>query len=180
MAAYDPQQQPNPPTPGSASCLSAPALLDRLDEEINRAERLGTPLSCLLVVIGDADELSYAHGSAFVEEALAFIAEALAGELRRFDRIGRPSEEELMLVLPGADAPQGEIAARRVLGRLRAIKIDSEGARRPLRMVVGLATWLKDVTAEQMLAEARAAVQREHLMGPSMTIAGSPPRDVPS
>ena len=164
--------------------MSAPALIERLDEEINRAERLGTPLSCLLVVIGNADELSYAHGSAFVEEALTFIASALAGELRRFDRIGRPGEEELMLVLPGADAPRGEIAARRVLGRLRAIKIESEGVRRPLRMVVGLATWMKDVSADELLAEARAAVQREHLAGASMRLTGSPPaplgRDVPS
>ena len=184
MAANDPHQHPHPQAPGSLSCLSAPALMERLDEEINRAERLGTPLSCLLVAIGDADELSYAHGSAFVDEALGFIADALAGELRRFDRIGRPSDEELLLVLPGADAPQGEIAARRVLGRLRAIKIESEGERRPLRMVVGLATWLKDLNAEEMLAEARAAVRREHLAGPSMRIAGppSPPigRDIPS
>ena len=184
MAASDPHQHPPPPAPGSSSCLSAPALIERLDEEINRAERLGTPLSCLLVVIGNADELSYAHGSAFVEEALTFIASALAGELRRFDRIGRPGEEELMLVLPGADAPRGEIAARRVLGRLRAIKIESEGARRPLRMVVGLATWMKDVSADELLAEARAAVRREHLAGPSMRLADSPPsplgRDVPS
>ena len=184
MAASDPHQHPHPPAPGSSSCLSAPALIERLDEEINRAERLGTPLSCLLVVIGNADELSYAHGSAFVEEALTFIASALAGELRRFDRIGRPGEEELMLVLPGADAPRGEIAARRVLGRLRAIKIESEGARRPLRMVVGLATWMKDVNADELLAEARAAVQREHLAGASMRLTGSPPaplgRDVPS
>ena len=89
-----------------------------------------------------------------------------------------------MLVLPGADAPRGEIAARRVLGRLRAIKIESEGVRRPLRMVVGLATWMKDVSADELLAEARAAVQREHLAGASMRLTGSPPaplgRDVPS
>ena len=163
MAANDPHQHPHPQAPGSTSCLSAAALMERLEEEINRSERLGTPLSCLLVVIGDAAELSYTHGSPFVEEALAFIAEALAGELRRFDRIGRPSEDELLLVLPGDDAPQGEIAARRLLGRLRAIKVESEGVRRPLQMVVGLATWMKDVTAEELLAEARAAIQREHL-----------------
>ena len=47
---------------GAIVCLSAAALAERIEEEINRAGRHGTPLSCLLVVIENLDELTRAHG----------------------------------------------------------------------------------------------------------------------
>jgi diguanylate cyclase (GGDEF)-like protein len=142
-------------------CLSAAALADRLEEEINRAGRHGTPLSCLLVAIEDLAELSARHGHELPEQALAYAGPALLRELRRFDRVGRPSDTELLVVLPGADGPRGEIVAKRVIDRLRAIKIETDGVRRPLRVSVGLAAWREDLDGEQLLAHTRAAVQQE-------------------
>ena len=88
--------------------------------------------------------------------------EALRHELRRFDRVGRPSEGELAVLLPGADGPRGEIVARRALQRLRAIKVEAGGQRRPLRVSVGMAAWQGDVDGEQLLAQTRAAARREN------------------
>jgi diguanylate cyclase (GGDEF)-like protein len=137
-------------------------LAERLEEEINRAGRHDTPLSCLLVVIENLDELAKAHGSELSEQTLVYVGEALRRELRRFDRVGRPSEGELVVLLPGADGPRGEIVARRALGRLRAIKVEVDGERQPLRISVGLAAWREDVGAEELLAQTRAAAHREH------------------
>jgi diguanylate cyclase (GGDEF)-like protein len=160
MAASDPHPRSTPPTPGRLTCLSAPELEERLEEEINRAERHGTALSCLLVAIDNLEELSREHGSELPEQTLAYVGPALRRELRRFDRIGRPGDGELLLVLPGADGPRGEIVARRVLERLRAIKVEADGQRRPLRVSVGLAAWRKDSSGEDLLARTRAAAQR--------------------
>ncbi|MFI5010701.1 MAG: GGDEF domain-containing protein [Solirubrobacterales bacterium] len=131
-----------------------------MEEEINRAGRHGTPLSFLLVVIDNLEELSRDHGSELPEQVLAYVAKALPRQLRRFDRIGMPSEGELLVVLPGADGPRGEIVARRVLDRMRTIKVEAEGARQPLRVSVGLAVWQEDLGSEEMLARTRAAAQR--------------------
>jgi diguanylate cyclase (GGDEF)-like protein len=168
MAASDPHRHVDPPSQegrqGSErqiDCLSAAALEDRLEEEINRAGRHGTPLSCLLVAIEDLTELALRHGRELPEQALAYAGPALLRELRRFDRVGRPSDTELLVVLPGADGPRGEIVARRLIDRLRAIKIETGGVRRPLRVSVGLAAWRKDLSGEQLLAQTRAAAQRE-------------------
>ncbi len=168
MAASDPNRRVDSPSQGDrqgvgerVDCLSADALEDRLEEEINRAGRHGTPLSCLLVAIDDLKELSLRHGHELPEQALAYAGPALLRELRRFDRVGRPSDTELLVVLPGADGPRGEIVARRVIDRLRAIKIEAGGVRRPLRVSVGLAAWHEDLSGEQLLAQTRAAVQRE-------------------
>jgi diguanylate cyclase (GGDEF)-like protein len=160
MAASDPNLSPDPHVEGQPAVLSAPALQRRLEEEINRATRHGTSLSCLLVTIGNLDELSREHGGDLPEQTLAYVAAALQRQQRRFDRIGRPSERELLVVLPGADGPRGEIVARRVLDRLRTIKVEADGARRPLRISVGLAAWREDLSGEDLLAHARAAARR--------------------
>jgi diguanylate cyclase len=146
----------------SIVCLSAAALEERLEEEINRAGRHGTPLSCLLVVIEDLGELRRAHGGELSEQTLVYVGEALRRELRRFDRVGRPNEGELAVLLPGADGPRGEIVARRALTRLRAIKVEAGGTRRPLRVSVGLAALQQDAGGAELLARARAAAHREH------------------
>jgi diguanylate cyclase (GGDEF)-like protein len=160
MAASNSNPRSNPLPPEQIVCLSAPALRARMEEEINRAGRHGIPLSFLLVVIDNLEELSRDHGSELPEQTLAYIAKALPRQLRRFDRIGMPSEGELLVVLPGADSPRSEIVARRVLERIRTIKVEAEGTRQPLRISVGLATWQEDLGSEDMLARSRAAAQR--------------------
>jgi diguanylate cyclase (GGDEF)-like protein len=175
MAANDPNQSPEAPVEGRAASLSAEALRERLEEEINRAARHGTELSCLLVTIGNLDELSREHGSELAERTLAYVSSALWRQLRRFDRIGQPSPNELLVVLPGADGPRGEVVARRVLERLRTIKVEAEGTRRPLRISVGLAAWREDLSADDLLASTRAAAQRGHVHDPTGLATASPP-----
>jgi diguanylate cyclase (GGDEF)-like protein len=157
MAAMDDNPSTNPPAPDREAWLGVAALDERLDEEIKRAERHGTHLSCLLVVVENLDELAGEHGEELREQTLEYVAKALSGELRRFDRIGRPSGQELLVVLPGADGPRGEMVARRVLDRLRAIKVEAHGSRRALRVSVGLSAWQDGGAADELLLRARAA-----------------------
>ena len=159
MAASDFQNSTRAPQ-GPHECLSSAELAARLDEEVNRAGRHRTPLSCLLVRLDDVETLVRTHGEALPTEALAYLGAALGRELRRFDRIGRTDDDELVVVLPGADEPRGEIVARRALGRLHAIKIEVEGQRHPLRISVGIAAWREGLTADQLLAQTRSAAGR--------------------
>jgi diguanylate cyclase (GGDEF)-like protein len=161
MAASDRDPSTAPAPAGWPACLSAEALARRLDEEINRAGRQGTPLACLLVTIGNLEELSREHGSELAERTLSYAEGALRRQLRAFDRIGRPSTSELLVVLPGADGPRGETVARRALARLRTIKIEADGQRRPLRVSVGLADWREGLSSEELIAQTRAAARAE-------------------
>jgi diguanylate cyclase (GGDEF)-like protein len=161
MAASD-TTEPDPQLQGAEQLdsISAVELQQRLREEINRAGRHGTQLACLLVTIGNLEELSRVHGSDLNERTLAYVGSALRRQLRDFDRIGRPSERELFVILPGADGPHAEAVARRVLERLRTIKIEADGKRRPLRVSVGLAAWRRGVSDQELLAQTRAAAMR--------------------
>jgi diguanylate cyclase (GGDEF)-like protein len=141
---------------------------ERLQEEIGRAERYGTRLSCLLVVVDNLEQMAREHGGELREQAIDYVASALRRELRRFDRVGHVGHEgteeqdlgrDLLIVLPGADGPRGEIVARRALERLHTIKIEADGTRQPLEISVGLAAWKGDASAEAMVGRARAALR---------------------
>jgi diguanylate cyclase (GGDEF)-like protein len=176
MAASDHDTSFDRPAAGAIVCLSPAALHERLAEEINRAARHDTSLSCLLVTIGNLDELIREHGAELAEQTLAYIARAIGSQVRDFDRIGRPSAGELVLLLPGADGPRGEIVARRALQRLRTIKVEADGARRPLSVSVGLAAWEPDLSGEDLLERAREAARRGYGNGNSGSqLSGSSP-----
>jgi len=174
---YDEPQTAERPIADRAALLPAAATAERLEEEINRAARHGTPLSCLLVTVGNLRELAREHGEELLGQTLAYIGRALASQLRSFDRIGRPTEHELVVMLPGAD---GELVARRALARLRTIKVEAEGQRQPLEISIGLATWRAEESAEELVERARAASRRpdgepEALSSPSPPALGRPP-----
>ncbi len=159
MAASDPHQRTQPLPPGVNDYLSPAALLRRVDEEIGRVERYGAGLSCLLVAMEDFGESEAEHGAELQEQLLAYVATTLTRELRRFDRVGRPSERELLIVLPGADAKHGETVARRVLERLRTIKVEAGGVRRVPNVSVGLSTWREPDDAAELLRRTSAAAR---------------------
>jgi diguanylate cyclase (GGDEF)-like protein len=160
MAASDSSTPSFPPAPpGAFDWPRQSELEERLGEEIGRSERHGTQLSCLLVVVENLEQMAGEHGGELREQTIAYIAGALRQELRRFDRVGMPSDRELLIVLPGADGPRGEIVARRVLDRLRAIKVEARGQRQALRISVGLSAWRPQATPALMLERARAAAE---------------------
>lgn len=175
MAASDSHQTSERPAEGRVAFLPAAALMDRLDEEINRAVRHGTALSCLLVTISNFDELAREYGSELTDQMLSYLGSVLRPQLRHFDRVGRPSDTELLLVLPGADGARGEMVARRVLDRLRTIKIEADGTRQPLRIGLGLAAWQADQSSSELLESTRAAARRGGAAASLALARSSPP-----
>jgi diguanylate cyclase (GGDEF)-like protein len=157
MAASD---SPNP-TSDHNETLSSAELAVRLEEEVGRASRHHTALSCLLVSLDEVDQLARAHGESMPVQALSYLADALSRQLRCFDRVGIAAAGELLVLLPGADEQRGEIVARRALARLHSIKIEVDGRRHSLRVSMGIAAWREGVTGEQLLSQTRMAAQRQ-------------------
>lgn len=140
-------------------CLSSEELHERIEEEVARATRYGGELSCLLMRLDHYRQIAEDHGAELAERALMHAGETLCAQLRSFDRVGRPRQDELVIVLPGAADTGGEAVARRALGRLRAIKIEVDQMRQPLCVSVGIATWQAPWSAGTLLEEARAAAE---------------------
>ncbi|HEY2398220.1 MAG TPA: diguanylate cyclase [Solirubrobacteraceae bacterium] len=164
MAASEHHQSAEPQQRAEVACLSFGALQERLEEEINRARRHDTQLSCLLLRIDTVEELSQMGqqgepGDGLPAQTISYVGGALRRELRSFDRIGRLSDSELLIALPGADGQRAEAVGRRVLDRLRTIKVEADGTRRPLGFSVGLAAWHGRLSGDDLLARTRAAMR---------------------
>ena len=84
---------------------AAAELDERLEEEIGRAERHGTPLSCLLVVVENLEELAREHGGELREQTLATSRGRCAASCAASTASAMPSERELLIVLPGRRRP---------------------------------------------------------------------------
>jgi GGDEF domain-containing protein len=157
MAASD-TQIPDPPS--SRGPVPADVLVERVEEEIARAERQHTRLSCLLVGVEDLKAIEQTHGKLLSQQAVAYMGLVLRRELRRYDRVGPTSEHDYLVVLPGVDSARGEIVARRALERLRAIKVEEHDGCRTLGVIAGIATWREGQTAQELLAQAKTAAGR--------------------
>lgn len=160
MAASDHHQRSHSAPAGAEDASAPEALGERLREEIARAERHRTGLSCLLVALEDFAALAPEQGGELREQTIEYIEGALRRELRCYDRVGRTANGEVLVLLPGADSPRAEMVARRALARLRSIKVESGGARTPIQVSVGLSAWQEGVDARELVARARAALRR--------------------
>ena len=105
------------------------AMRRRLDEEIGRAARTGSPLSCLLIDLDDFKLVNDHHGHQAGDAMLREVVQALVGEFRAFDRVARYGGDEFVVILPNAD-----LRERRRRGHARArAAAGASRARRPRR-----------------------------------------------
>jgi diguanylate cyclase (GGDEF)-like protein len=157
----------------------------RLEDELERAERYGRPLSLVLVDVDDLGAINDRWGRAVGDLVLRQVAATLKSGARAVDRVGRWAGGTFALVLPET-APgvaygmverlRTDILARRIL----TPPSSSEPSMPPrLRLTVscGLASTVKDGTShpQSLIARADAALARAKQAGRNRTVHdGSP------
>jgi diguanylate cyclase (GGDEF)-like protein len=115
------------------------AFLDRLEAEVRRARRHGTPLTC---VMADMDRLKPVNdelGHAAGDRAIAAVADVLRTELRASDLGARYGGDEFVLLLPHTTAAEGMVLAGRICARLADAHVEVAGRRLALRASFGVA-----------------------------------------
>jgi diguanylate cyclase (GGDEF)-like protein len=85
---------------GMTGLLRREAILEHLDQELERARRYGRPLSVAMADLDHFKAVNDRHGHLAGDALLRQAAQAIAAELRRIDRVGRYGGEEFLLVLP--------------------------------------------------------------------------------
>src|SRR5436190_14968131 len=136
-----------------AGCMNHRAMRRRLDEEIVRAARTGSPLSCLLIDLDDFKLVNDHHGHQAGDAVLREVVHALVGEFRAFDRVARYGGDEFVVILPNADLRSAAAAAARALERLLAVPLGEAGVpgsgRDGISASIGVAEWHAPMSTDE-------------------------------
>jgi len=160
-------------TDAVAGCMNHRAMRRRLDEEIGRATRAGTPLSCMLIDLDDFKLVNDRHGHQAGDAMLREVVHALVGEFRAFDRVARYGGDEFVVILPNADLRSAAAAATRALERLLAVPSldDAPG----ISASIGVAQWRAPMTTDDLLQACDVALMRSKREGKGRVTRASEP-----
>jgi diguanylate cyclase (GGDEF)-like protein len=92
----------------------------RLNEEIQRADRFGQPLSVAMLDVDGFKELNDQFGHDCGDQTLKGIADTIRGQLRSVDILARYGGDEFVVLLPGTGAEGALRTAERIRSRVAA------------------------------------------------------------
>jgi diguanylate cyclase (GGDEF)-like protein len=132
------------------------------DEEIDRANRYGTPFSVILLDIDHFKHVNDCHGHAVGDSVLRQFATLLRDNVRSVDKVGRLGGEEFLIILPEIDSQQAQVAAFTLQQRIRQFDFDTV-----LRKTAsfGITHFCGDEAPQSMLDRADRALYRAKASG---------------
>lgn len=137
--------------------LSRRAVLEALDEEVERAKRHGDGLACLMLDLDGFKAINDSYGHQFGDQALRRIARAIAELCRAYDHLGRYGGEEFLLILPETRLDGAVAFAERVRLAVAATALDENGE--CITISIGVTERLgDDVSSDTLIAEADRAL----------------------
>lgn len=117
------------------------ALSDKIVQEMERAERYGTVLTCLMVDIDEFKRINDEHGHLTGDRVLRSLANLLKREQRAVDVLARYGGEEFTLLLPETGPTGARIFAERIIRRVAAHDFGEAGRPVHVTISIGVATY---------------------------------------
>ena len=147
--------------------LNRRAMLQRCEDELERAQRYGNGPSIMMVDLDNFKAVNDTRGHQHGDAVLVHFAERTRQVLRRADRLGRYGGEEFLVLLPGADAQAALGVAQRIHATL------ASGHPLDCKVSIGLTSWTgPQETLDAMLSRADAALYRAKEEGRNRTVVG--------
>jgi diguanylate cyclase (GGDEF)-like protein len=141
-------------------------LFPRLVEEMERAGRSGSDVSLLYMDLDHFKRVNDAHGHAVGDAVLRMFADRVRKAVRRVDVLVRRGGEEFVLIMPQTGVTQAHATGNRIQQTLTAEPFDIEGGPSvPQTVSVGVATWDKHETPEQLERRADLAMYEAKRLG---------------
>jgi diguanylate cyclase (GGDEF)-like protein len=143
----------------------------RIEEEIERAKRYGTPFSVVMMDVDDFKKLNDTHGHLVGDRVLRAVAGLVRGQMRGVDTAARYGGEEIAIILPRTEM----VAAYNQAERIRAaiadhrITVDGTGDSQIIGVTAsfGIAAYPESEanTAEELVRRADRALYRAKKTG---------------
>jgi diguanylate cyclase (GGDEF)-like protein len=146
-------------------------LIDALEREIARAERIGKPLSVARVDLDWLALINEAHGQIAGDVALRRFTAAASAALRDVDVLGRYGGKEFIAIMPDTDVKGAVIAAERLRAAVAREPIPEVGGRKHLSCTLGIAEHRKGENTRLLIGRAEAGLSYAKAAGRDRVVA---------
>ena len=113
-------------------------LESRLEQEVSRAQRDASWLSCLMLDVDHFKQVNDRYGHPAGDAVLRELARTLQAGVRNFDTVARYGGEEFAVILPGADLKGACVAAEGLRQAVGALRIRVDGLPRPIAVTISV------------------------------------------
>jgi diguanylate cyclase (GGDEF)-like protein len=154
------------------------AILARLHELINLANRYKEDFSLILLDIDHFRKVNDRHGHLTGDEVLEKVAALIRGNIRNTDIAGRYGGEEFIIILPRTDLSSSWVAAERLRSTIERTHMkDSAGNVFAVTISQGLVSWERTDDTASLISRADQALRKakekgrnrvQILLGPSL------------
>ena len=117
------------------------ALTEKLEQEMDRAARYATLLTCMMLDIDNFKQINDTHGHLVGDMILKQLAQLLKREQRSPDIVARYGGEEFVVLLPETNSTESRNFAERVLKRVAAYEFGEPGRPVHVTISIGLASF---------------------------------------
>jgi len=129
-------------TDGLTGLFNRRHFLQRMQVELDRAQRSGGHLTLLLIDLDYFKDVNDTHGHKTGDEVLQQVGRFLLNHIRSVDLAGRYGGEELCVLLPDTDAGQGRAIAERMRREIAALRFTGpQGEVFGITASLGVAQW---------------------------------------
>ncbi len=118
------------------NCFNRRALMDKLEQEMDRAARYATMLTGMMVDIDNFKQINDTYGHLVGDRVLKQLANLLKREQRSVDIVARYGGEEFVVLLPETTSAESRNFAERILRRVATHDFGEPG--RPVRVTISI------------------------------------------
>jgi len=146
-------------------------LMEALEREIARAERVGKPLSIARVDLDWLGSVNETHGHSIGDIALKRFTVAAAEALRDVDIFGRYGGKEFLAIMPDTDLKGAAIAAERLRAAVAREPVPEVRGRRHLSCTLGVAEHRKGENTRLVIGRAESGLNYAKAAGRDRVVA---------
>jgi two-component system cell cycle response regulator len=118
------------------NCFNRRALMEKLEQEMDRAARYATLLTGMMIDIDNFKQINDTHGHLVGDRVLKQLSNLLKREQRSVDIVARYGGEEFVVLLPETTSAESRNFAERILRRVATHEFGESG--RPVRVTISI------------------------------------------
>lgn len=148
------------------------SILKRLDEELQRAIRLGETLCIMIIDLDHFKRINDTYGHLFGDVVLKSVVASIRDTVRTYDIIGRIGGEEFLVISPGIQMEEAISLAERVRTLISELEIEHGEQKIAVTVSAGLTTLeLGDIGVVPMMIRADRALYMAKEQGRNQVVA---------